>query len=151
MLFFQSDFEKLKERIAEIQRKKREVGKEVGEACEQGAETFHDNAPFDMAMHSFEIIKTQLMPLLAMYRGARIIMPPTNTNQVEIGHTVTFSDLDTGATETYRIGSYWVDGDNDTSYISPIASILLGSCVGEKKEGKVAGRVRKIRIEKIEF
>ena len=104
-----------------------------------------------MAMHSLEIIKTQLLPLLAMYRSARIIMPPTNNYQVEIGHTVTFFDLDTGTTETYRIGSYWVDGDNDTSYISPIASILLGSRVGEKKEGKVAGRVRKIRIEKIEF
>lgn len=151
MLFFQSDLEKLKERIAEMQRKKREVGKEVGEACEQGAETSHDNAPYDMAMHSLELVKTQLIPLLAMHRGARIIMPPTNNNQVGIGHTVTFLDLDTETPETYRIGSYWVYGDNDISYISPIASILLGSRVGEKKEGKIAGRVRRIRIEKIEF
>jgi transcription elongation GreA/GreB family factor len=150
MLFLQSDLDRLRSRISELQRKKREVGEEVGESCRQGAETTHDNAPFDLAMHSLELVKGQLLPLLALERNARIVAPPKAHDRVAIGHTVTFIDLVTSETETYRIGSYWVDGEKDISYISPLAAFLLNCHVGMVKEGKVAGRPRKIRIEKIE-
>ena len=44
--FLPEDFEDLNDQIEQICEKIKELGKEAGESCQEGAETWHDNFAF---------------------------------------------------------------------------------------------------------
>lgn len=45
--FLPDDFEDLNDQIEQICERIEELGKEAGESCQQGAETWHDNFAFE--------------------------------------------------------------------------------------------------------
>ena len=54
--FLREDFEGLNRKIEEILKEQRKAGQSMGESTRQGAETFHDNAPFDAAQEHFGLL-----------------------------------------------------------------------------------------------
>jgi transcription elongation GreA/GreB family factor len=65
-------------------------------------------------------------------RTAQLVPPPTSTDTVAFGHTVTFS-RDDAAPKTYRIvGEDEADPTTGSiSYIAPVARALMGKSVGD--------------------
>lgn len=68
-------------------------------------------------------------------RTAQVVADPASTDTISFGHTVTFRRAD-GRVHTYRIvGEDEADPRaGSVSFVSPIASLLLGKAVGDEVE-----------------
>jgi len=90
--FLAEDFEVLLQRIAELELAVMQSGQAIGETTEQSSETWHDNAPYDIARQNFENLANELELLTIMRNQAVIIDQPTTTEEIQIGHTVIIED-----------------------------------------------------------
>jgi len=149
--FLREDFEELNARIRKLYERIKKLGKEAGESCQEGAETWHDNFAFEESQRQQHMWSIQLHELIRIRNEARVIEPDPRTNKVSIGKVVTIQDIDTGEKRTFRIGSYRVfKKKEDVSYNAPLARILLGARVGEERKGRIGNREKRFRILKIE-
>ena len=129
----------------------------MGESTRQGAETFHDNAPFDAARDQFGLVSTRLGELVRMRENARILGEADFvTGQVGFGRVITTLNLGTKEEQRWQISSYRAfaerpdDGPKPLSYTAPLARLLRGAIEGEEREGKIGGKMRRFKIVKIE-
>ncbi|MBI3120148.1 MAG: hypothetical protein HYZ08_00875, partial [Candidatus Kerfeldbacteria bacterium] len=107
--FLRADLEALRDLAKEIERKAREAGKMTGESCTQGAETTHDNFPFEQATRDLEMWTRRLAELRPALQDARVVADPDpSSDVVAIGMTVEFiDDYDKGSgVQRVRIGSF---------------------------------------------
>ncbi len=150
--FLQEDFEALRARIQDLERELLEVGQEMGEACTQSAETWHDNSPYEEATRHAKFLSQRLRELVDIYNQARVVDPPNGgPKRVALGRMVTVQDLDTGEEMTFKVGSYLVLGNNGTrSYRAPLVRLIISAEEGEIREGQVAGRHRALEVLAIE-
>jgi transcription elongation GreA/GreB family factor len=147
--FLQGDLDKLIIIINGIKQKLRESGQDIGESCRQAAETYHDNAPYEEAVRSFEFHSIRLSSLVEIRQSAEIIRPPENNDKVRVGHRVRILDMVSDEIICFTVGSYLVFSDDHVSYNSPLAKLLLGAKVGEIKSGRVGNRDRELLILEI--
>ena len=142
LLFLHDDLEELRRRHQVLLEKMREAGLACGEASEQG-ESFagHDNAPFEAAMLDMTISSRQLGDVQDMLIKAVGSEPKPNDGTVQFGRLVLIEDASLQERTWYLIGSPWTakkgegltkDDPMPTSYISPIARVLMGHKVGEE-------------------
>jgi len=151
--FLKDDFDELNDQILKICDKIREIGQEMGSSCKEGAETFHDNFAYEDGERQQFMWSKRLRELIGIRNNARVISDDQVTDSVSLGRTVTIRDEISGETQIAKIGSYMVlkCGEMKTiSYNSPLARILIGAKVGEKKEGFIGGKKRGYSILKIE-
>ena len=144
--FFPNDLSELKRKIKQIEARVREDGNDMGDSCNQSAETYHDNAPYEEALRSFELGVNRLSDLKRIEHQARLISLPLNAKTVSAGTVVTILDLDGNQEQIFRIGSYLVFKDREISYRSPLAKLLIGAAVGDIREGKIGKVKKKFRI-----
>jgi transcription elongation GreA/GreB family factor len=142
-LYLQAHFNLLKTKIVETEKRLVEAGKEIGEAVNQSSETWHDNAPFEVARDNVKLIDRQLQSLMSLVQDARIVNV-NESNEVAIGSLVeTKNQFEVkGHSEWYLIGSYWVPNNTENSgsfedpilmsYHSPLAKVMLGKKAGDK-------------------
>ncbi|KKT75043.1 MAG: Transcription elongation factor GreA [Microgenomates group bacterium GW2011_GWA2_44_7] len=150
--FLKEDFDALNLEIVKIADKIKEIGKEMGKSCQEGAETFHDNFAHEDGERQQRMWSERIRELIRIRNQARIIEPQKH-NTVSIGQIVTMEDERTGEMRIIKIGSYmtFVKEDNAVSYIAPLSRMLIGGKAGEIKEAVIAGKKKSFRIIKIEW
>jgi len=148
--FLQQDYDALVRKKVSLILELRTSGQDIGEAGQQSSETWHDNAPLEVAQREFERLHKRLEEIDKIVQGAEIVQVETvATTCAGIGSEVTFRNQD-GKEQTVKIGSYVPEeGSISVSYVAPIAKMLLGAHVGDIVEGKVAGRDVELEIMKI--
>ena len=130
--FLIEDFQKLSKQIADVNNRIAEIGREMGESCREGAETFHDNFAYEDGERQQYMLSTQLRKLIGIRNSAHIV--PAGPDQVaSIGKIVTFRDH-TNTDHKHKIGSYLTfneEGDDFViSYNSPLARLIVGGQKG---------------------
>ncbi len=151
--FLKKDFKALNTEIEKIADKIKEIGKEMGKSCQEGAETFHDNFAYEDGERQQYMWSGRIRELIRIRNQARVILEPQKGDTVSIGCTVTVEDERTGETRTMKIGSYMVLAKEEgevISYNAPLARMLIGARVGNMKESVIAGKKKQFRILKIE-
>jgi transcription elongation GreA/GreB family factor len=143
--FLPEDLEVLDQRIAELKETIKEVGRQMGEACEQGAETFHDNFGWEDGDRKMRMWTRRYRELIRVRELALMVEPGGDPKVVRMGRHVRFEDLDTERVQEVLIGSYLVFTKDRISCTSPLARILIGAREGELREGVLAGR--KVTLE----
>jgi len=149
--FLVEDFRRLNEQIEKINRKIAEIGKDMGESCREGAETFHDNFVYEDGERQQYMLSTHLRKLIGIRNSARIVAPGPELI-VSIGKTVKFRDQ-SGTEHIHKIGSYLTfnssDDDFIISYNSPLARLIVGAKKDEVRMGKVGHTSQSITITDI--
>ena len=152
-LFIMKDFLLLQEKIKVAKKYLTESGKEIGDACQQGAETYHDNAPFEEAIRQQNFWSGRVSELISLTFGVEIIEHYSGSETVTLGSTVEFEDLGDKSHHTITIGSYafaaYSDQEGVTSYASPLGAALLGARVGDTRVFGLRKRNRMMKILKI--
>jgi transcription elongation GreA/GreB family factor len=149
-IFLEDDFNRMNAQIAELVRLIKAFGEEMGKACQEGAETFHDNFAYEDGERQQRMWGERLREMVRV-RDQATVVTPQGGDSVAIGRVVTVRDVNSGETRTFRVGSYWVMGDaNGTfSYQSPFVQPLLGAKVGDERECQVRGRSRLMAVVSI--
>ncbi len=141
-LFTKKGMNNYNERIAVLERKLNHQQKEVGVAMNQGAETWHDNSPFECARADLTVTDRMVSELYDNLRYAQIreYPRPNGLDTVEYGTRVVFL-RDRKRQEFTLVGYGHGDIDrNRIHYDSPLAQVLIGSKVGQSFDGEVNGR-----------
>lgn len=147
--FLQPDLDVLKEKLESLGTEVRAKGQDMGEATRQSSETWHDNAPFDVAKNDFERLQQRYVELAEVVRRAVVVQVQDSAETiVEIGSQVEFCDQD-GNIRSVRIGSYIPQDTQSISYEAPVAKVLLGGRKGEIVEGFVVKREVEYEIRDI--
>ena len=150
--FLKEDLDALRARVRELEEDLRVVGRELGEACSQSAETWHDNAPYEEAVRESKLLSRRLKELVDVLREAELVTPPSSAaKRVSIGRNVTVLDLDTGEELAFTVGSYLVlDNAERRSYRAPLVRLLILAEEGDIREGKIGNRHRAFEVVRIE-
>lgn len=161
--FLPDDFNVLNKKIAELQEGLEGSLRDIGTSVEGESNTWHDNFGYEEGHRQATLWSTRLRKLVGIRNNAQIITSPPSANEVAIGSIVAIKDMETGLTDTFQIGSFWIlDNENDSnggenigsgpdkiSYSAPLAQMILGAKVGETKEGEIVGRKKRLAIVKI--
>jgi len=151
--FLREDFEGLNAQIDKICEKIKEIGQEMGRSCKEGAETFHDNFAYENGERQQYMWSTRLRELIRIRNNARVVTPEGRSDKVSIGRTVTIRNETADEVQILKIGSYMVfkeRSQNVISYNAPLARLLIGAEVGERREGNIGGKKKIFQIIKIE-
>lgn len=150
--FLREDYDALCNEIIVLCDRIKEIGKEMGASCQEGAETYHDNFAHEDGTRQQHMWSTRLRDLITIRNEARVVPnPSTSVEKVSLGNIVTYKEVGSDKENRRRISSFmvFVDQENCISYNSPIARILTGGMVGDIREGVVGGKKKKIEILKI--
>lgn len=156
--FFKKDLTALDRQIVQTSKKVKEIGKEIGDSCGEGAETWHDNFAYEQGQRDMKMWGDELRKLIKIRERARLLEPQTNRGMVAIGRTVTVYDPDTGKTEVYEIGSYMIfskeepekENHHRISYPAPLAQMIMLAEEGEERTAEIGGKPKRLIIKKIE-
>lgn len=147
--FLPEDIERFDGHIASVEEHIRAVGRDMGAACNESAETWHDNFAYEDGTRQLTMWTKRLMELRSIRERCRVARPCGPPEVVRIGRGVRLRDLATGKERIVRIGSYLVlSGDPSISYASPLARLLLGVQEGALVEGIIGGA--EVQIEVLE-
>jgi transcription elongation GreA/GreB family factor len=148
--FLPEDFKMLNRQIQGIISRIKAIGLEMGNSCQEGAETFHDNFAFEEGERQQFMWSKRLNELMAIKSEAVVFEPEGRSDRVAIGRKVLMADCDTGEEKTIFIGSYINFNSNDkVSYQAPLARIILGAKVGDFRQGMIIDKKRSFEILEI--
>ena len=148
--FLPGDLQQLDRRIQKVEEHIRAVGREMGESCTEGAETYHDNFAYEDGERQLHMLSKRLREMVEIRNNAKVVAPDRQARRVGIGRVVTFLNLDTEEERTIRIGSFMVLSSNrSVSYQAPLARLLMGACEGELREGRIGGSWRCFEVQNI--
>ncbi len=152
--FTPKDFAKLQEKIRKTEAKLDEAKLQIGEACNQGSDTFHDNFPYEEALRQVAFWSRRLQEFIDLQCDAQIVYPSEETIRVAISTIVTIEDVATHEEETYRIASFGIaiysDEKGVVSYNSPLGQCLLGAWKGDIRTLRLGEKIRQLRVKKIQ-
>ncbi len=159
----QTDYAVLLEKVKKLKKERSEAGKEIGAACQQGAETFHDNAAYDAAMETYALMDKLFIDADRLVQSVVVTVPnPKVGGPVELGSVVGLIPSDEGEHIWYKVGSAWFDsnmypvndGHNEEepiliSFISPVARALLRKSEGDDVSFLLHDKQREFIISEI--
>ncbi len=134
-LFTESDFNLLIEQIAAVVTEIKRLGGEIGDSVSD-SKTFHDNFEYEELGRQQKMWTNRLRHLEKFKGNVEIIKVRPTTKFISIGSEVKI-EMENGEILTKKIGSYITFSENDLSYNSPLAKLMMGKGVGEKIQGKV--------------
>jgi len=155
-IFLQEDLDHLRSLLQNIHSQARQAGKDMGESCEEGAETFHDNFAYEDGERRYKLSAQRFVELRRIAESARVVTPNSDTTRVSIGRIVTVRNEDTGKVQTFKIGSYMVlrnpePGEvRSVSYTAPLARAVIGKRLNEEAHVELGGQEQILTIIKIE-
>lgn len=129
----QSGYEQLQEELEQLKTVKRpEVVEKIKVARSFG--DLSENSEYDAAKDEQGFVEQEITKTEEMLRHAKIIEENNNKNEVQLGNTVTFTELPDGDEEKYQIvGSAEADPfEGKISNESPIAKSLLGAKLNDE-------------------
>lgn len=149
--FLAEDLRQLREKIAELVERFREIGQDMGQSCAEGAETYHDNFGYEDGERQQRMLSARLREMTQISNLARVVSPEPRGERVGLGRTVTVEDLDTGERKRFKVGSYIVfSGHGTLSYRAPLVRLLIGAGEGDVRTGAVGGQRRRLQVVEIE-
>ena len=130
----QTGFDKLKEKLAELQERRLELSNRVAEARDQG--DLKENGAYIYGRQELGFIDGRLGQLRAQINSSQIVDCTTvQCDRALFGTVVTILNLDTQKKMAYQLL-----GPNDSeihemaiSYLSPVGDAILGLSVGDKQ------------------
>lgn len=136
--FLLADYKRLEEEIDKLKTRIREIGKDMGDSCKEGAETFHDNFAYEQGERDQRMWSQKLRELERIKNLIQIV-GPVSSNKATIGKKVSIENCETGEKHSFVIGSYRTFDADRISYISPLAKLIIGASIGEKRAGEIGG------------
>lgn len=145
--FAEKDLSILRLNIKQLREKIKEIGKNMGESCGEGAETFHDNFAFEDGERQLNMLTRQYAELKQIADNA-VIAKVEQVEKAMFGNIVLYKDFSNGAEKTIEISSYMVmrESKNLISYNSPLGKLLLGAEEGEIRKGIIGGKLKEVEI-----
>lgn len=147
--FLKEDYDALCNEIVVLCDRIKNIGREMGLSCQEGAETFHDNFAHEDGTRQQHMWSTKLRDLIVIRNEAEIITnPSTSIGKVSLGNIVTYKEVGSSKEDRRKISSFlvFIDQENCISYNSPIARILMGGRVGDIREWTLGKKKKKIEI-----
>ena len=129
----QTGFNKLNEELSELEKKRAEVSKRVGEAREEG--DLKENGAYIYGRQELGFIDGRLGELRANINHSKVVDCTTvKCDQAQFGTVVTLVDLNTQEKVVYQLlGPNDADFDaGSISIYSPVGDAILDLSVGEK-------------------
>lgn len=121
---FQDEYEAFKQKELFLSDQYKEAGKDVGEALQQSSETWHDNAPLDVAKLSWELASRKLKEVQDILSGVQIVKIVSDESIVSMWKRITLS-IDGWAELTYVIWWHQTPIEWRVSYNAPLIRPLL--------------------------
>jgi transcription elongation GreA/GreB family factor len=128
--FLQEDYDRLQLVVAELEGRRSEALANIGASTEQSSETWHDNPMFDEVHQLAKMWQNQLTRIRAIFQEAVVVRSTSQTEIVQIGNIVTYSNASTNFVDTIQIGSYMQIGDRRRNTASGIDVATAGSPLG---------------------
>jgi transcription elongation GreA/GreB family factor len=148
--FLLEDYQALQTSINKLKKQMSEIGKEMGESCREGAETFHDNFVHEEGSRQLKMLSQRYRELINIKENSVIVTVTADNTHVSIGKNVSLHNLLDNTVTNFKIGSYMVLSESEAiSYFCPLAKIILGAKVGEKREGMIGKTNVKYQILEI--
>ena len=146
-IFTKSDFHLLVKQIETVTKEIERVGHEIGDSTAD-TKTFHDNFEYEELGRQQRMWTNRLHSLKKFRENVRIIEVKPSSEFVSIGSRVKI-EWKGGETVIKRIGSYITFSDDDLSYDSPLAKLLLGKRAGDEVHGKIGNQPCHVVIKAI--
>lgn len=127
---FPDEYQVFLNEITQLEVAFKDAWKLVWEAMQQSSETWHDNAPMDVAKLSGELASRKLAEVQVILNQSQIVRIVSDEGIVSMGKTVSL--LVDGNNVTYTIGGYQTPIEWRVSYNAPLIRAILG-----KEEGEV--------------
>lgn len=143
--FLIDDYHRLEEEIKKLKIRIREIGKDMGDSCKEGAETFHDNFAYEQGERDQRMWSQKLREFQRLKNHIQIVRPSSSL-AVSIGKNVRIKNCDREEEEIFIIGSFLTFDDNHISYAAPLAKLLIGAKAGEMRTGNIGGSVQTFLI-----
>ncbi len=126
-----------------------EVARQIADAKADG--DISENAGYDEAKNAQAFVEGRILTLKNLLSNAKVISENGSKDRVDLGCTVTISDVEYGDEETYTIvGSTEVDPRNGRiSLKSPIGRALMGHSKGDIVQVQTPAGVSEFKIVKI--
>lgn len=149
-LMLREDLAILDQKIMEGYEEIKRIGREMGDACRQSGETWHDNFAFEEGQRLMSLWQCRMQELNEIRSNVVVAEPSSNFFEVGFGRKVHILDLDTEEMSTYKIGSYITFTEDkeviSISYDSPLAQLIMGAKYDEIREGEIGGSRRRYRV-----
>jgi transcription elongation GreA/GreB family factor len=145
--FTEDDYQLLINKMDEVLAEVNRLGDEIGLSCAE-SESYHDNFCYEEGGRQQKMWTAYLRQLRLVKEKSVIIKKKENPDCVAIGSLV---EIETENDEIIikRIGSYLTFSDNDLSYKSPLAKLLIGKKIGSKIQGTINGKDVSLTIKNI--
>ena len=146
--FLRADFDALLQRIDEVRSIMRALAAQMGEACEQSSETFHDNFAYEDGERRQFMWGEELRRLTHIRDCAVIVDPPQDATFVRLGTQVTIFNHQREEERSFTIGSFlsFASDPAVVSYQAPLARTVVGAEVGDVCEGLIRGRLVELEV-----
>ena len=147
----------LEEKIL-IEKRLKKFQKMMGESCEDGGETWHDNADFEEAERQIPMWKKRLSDMNHVNSIREIINPAEiddNPDSVRLFTKIFLYNINTGNELIYNILGYGeggttnMDGSINITYYSPIGRKLIGKRIGKTIKHNFNSAMCNLEIEDI--
>ena len=140
----QDEYEHLLQQKQNLEKQYKEESLRKRNACEQWAETWHDNADYEEAEYQQKILSSRINTISNIIRNTKILVKENLSKEiVQIWSEVTV--LIDNTRHTYIIG--WNPTlPSRVSYQSPLGSTLFNKKIGSKISFSHNNKVKKITI-----
>lgn len=149
--FSPKGLERYRKHVAGLEETITHYEKQVGEATSQGAESWHDNAPYEALRDNIKISDKRAVDARKLFTNAQIREYPRELKEPIADYGVGVRINRDGKPADFKIVGH---GDTDIDkgrilYESPLAKTLIGRREGETFKAEINGRVSEIRIEQV--
>jgi transcription elongation GreA/GreB family factor len=144
-------FNKQRERISELEKQLKENERGLGDACSQGAESWHDNAPYEYLCEAIRLLDRRINEEYNALNKCLIREYPKKLEEKVVSYGARVIFYKNNEQCDYKIVGYF---DNDAGngrilYTSPIAQSIMGRSEEENFEITILNERYQIKIEKI--
>ena len=139
-------------RLREFAAQQQNHSDQLGESMNQGAETFHDNAPAESVRDAQDILFKRAKPLFELLRHHVVVeYPETDTSNIGLGSRAKISIDGSPGFLVDVVGSRGLTKNSDDdievlSYKSPLAKSIIGLTAGESVTAEIGGSRKTIDI-----
>ncbi|MDP3992976.1 MAG: GreA/GreB family elongation factor [bacterium] len=146
--FTSEDYRKLEQAIETLRERVSSIKRSIGESCQQGADTFHDNFDFEEAQRQLPLWEGRLRHLIRVRNATIIIEPDSSDKRAGIGKVVRIYDELIQEEISFQVGSFLVLENSEyvISLQSPLARAVRHAKKGDVRVCEVNGIQRVLRI-----
>jgi transcription elongation GreA/GreB family factor len=135
-LFLEKDAIALRRKLDELEQQKLTVAHDAAVHVDQSAESWHDNAGFEVAIREQMSLAQKTLEIRRMLNKMNIVQLGKRIAKVEVGLEITLKSLEADDTRTFVVSSYQIlnrKDDREISYTAPIIQPFIGRKKGAKK------------------